>query len=292
MKTPRSNKDGLFGLVPAYRFATFRTLFALVNIFTFIPRLNQVIYEYIQSSFHLPMQPWIPIPALPAQMAPIFIPLQYLASGLLFLGIIPRISAGFLSMSGLYIFLLDAKHYSHTAQFHLLLLAILAVSKNKLSLIDLFQEKKRKSSYEEAWPEYLVRFQLSIVFFYTALDKIFSPFWGYAGTFFIYELGDRYLTSQSLSPLPWLQTFVRSIILTAPGIASMCTIALEFFLAAAFLFKPFWKWAIIAGLFFTVMIKLLMNPEVFAWDLMATLVLLLPTSGKSDQTAVLPSKAR
>ncbi len=253
-------RNKLFSRVPACRFATFRTLFAFANLIYVIPRCSEILNGYFNSSFHLPVASWIP--ALPPQAGWLLIGLQYLSGTLLFLGLLPRLSAGFLLLSGLYFFSLDRYFYSHNIQLHFIFLAILTVSPNRLSLFDLVRGKKR-GAQAEAWPEHLVRFQLFVIFFYSGLDKIFSPFWGLSGSFFVYEFGHPMWTR--FSPL-------------VPGIISVLIILFEFFLAAAFLLKPLWKFAFWAGFFFVVGTELLISPTMFIWDILAALVLFIPSA--------------
>ncbi len=267
----------MFERVPACRFAVFRTFIALANLFYFIPRQNRVVDYYIHSWFHQPTLDWIPTISVHAGF--IFMGLQYLVGMLLLFGVAARLSAGFLSLCGLYVLLLDKIHFSHNGELHVIFLFILALSNNKLSLIDLFREKKRTSYEMEAWPEYLIRFQLFVVFFYTALDKMFSPFWGSTGSFLVYELGNQTVFRLD-APTTWFYAVVGLIVSAAPGMISILVIGVEFFLAAAFLFRRLWNWAVRVSLLFIIVIELLISPGLFTWDLLAALVLFLPAGIK------------
>ena len=226
-----------FKQVPGHRLAFFRMAIAATTILFVIPRIQGAVHSYLASSFHTPMLPWMP--PLPAHTEQALAFAEYTAAACLLVGFLPRLAAGFLAASGLYIFLLDTRHYSHWGQFHLILLTLLACSKAR-----------------EAWPEHLIRFQLSILLFYTALDKVFSPYWGASGTFFYYEL----------------EALARLI---APGLLSSATIGLEFFLAVGLLFKPLWRIAVPLGFLFAAALQFFIGPVAFAWDFMAVLILFL-----------------
>ena len=247
-----------FKQVPAYRLAFFRMAVATTTILIFIPHLDRVIYNYLASSFHTPMISWLP--TLPAHTGRALVLAQYTAAMGLLLGFLPRLGAGFLAASGLYVFLSDTRHYSHWGQFHLILLALLACSKDRLPLWRLFR-KNNATMTCEAWTEHLIRFQLSIVLFYSAIDKVFSPYWGVSGTFFTTERGASAMTN--------------FLLLSYPSAASILVIGLEFFLAAAFLFRPLWRIAALVGLGFAIALQLLIKPVAFAWDFMAVLILFL-----------------
>jgi hypothetical protein len=121
---------------------------------------------------------WVPNLTLFTAGALIFA--RNVAAWFLLLGIYPRISAAFLAASGAYVFLLDWSHFSHNAHLHLLLLALLACSNDRVSLWRLVQPDDGQAA-TLAWPERLVIIQLSIVFFFTALDKVVNPAWGASG---------------------------------------------------------------------------------------------------------------
>ena len=133
-----------FKQVPAYRLALFRAAIAITTIIFVIPRLNVAVQNYLASSFHIPMLSWLP--TFPACTAQTFKLAEYAAAACLLIGFFPRLAAGFLAVSGLYVFLLDAQHYSHWGQFHLIILILLTCSKNNLSLIPLFRKDSNSPS--------------------------------------------------------------------------------------------------------------------------------------------------
>ena len=242
-----------FKQVAGYRLAFFRVAIAATTIIFVIPCLKTAVYSYLGSSFHDPMLSWIP--PLPVHTGRALVFTEYAAAIGLLLGFLPRLSAGFLAASGLYVFLLDTRHYSHWGQFHLILLTLLACSKARFSLLRLFRKDKTLPTCQ-AWPEHLIRFQLSILLFYTALDKVFSPYWGASGMFFTYEF----------------DALTRRI---APSLLSSAIIGLEFFLAVSFLFRPLWRMAVPLGFLFAAALQFFIGPITFAWDFMAVLILFL-----------------
>jgi hypothetical protein len=243
-----------FGQVPAHRMALFRMAIAVTTVMFFIPNSQKMIHHYLASSFHDPMLPGIS--GLAPQAGKILIIVQYLAAWGLFFGILPQIGAGFLALSGLYAFLLDTQYYSHWYQFHLILLTLLSFSKERLSIVRWLRRDNESSPTCPAWPENLIRFQLSIVLFHTALNKVFSPYWGSSGEFFTVGFGT--LAFPDSSPFFPLREFMRSALLAYPSAASLGVIGLEFFLATAFLFRPLWRVATITGLGFALALQLLM----------------------------------
>ncbi len=258
--TPTIRWDNFwFKQVPGYRLAFFRIAIAATTIIFVIPRLNGAVHSYLASSFHTPMLSWIP--SLPAHTQRALALAEYTAAVCLLLGLLPRLAAGFLAASIFYIFLLDTRYYSHWCQFHLILLTLLACSKARFS-----------------WPEHLIRFQLSILLFYTALDKVFSPYWGTSGMFFTYEfdsLKNTVMPGLLSSPLAWLKAQGLGVFVRFPAVISIATIGLEFFLAVGFLFRPCWRIAVPLGFLFAAALEFFMGPISFAWDFMAVLILFL-----------------
>ncbi len=226
-----------FSQVPAHRLALFRMALAVTTVMFFMPYSQKMIHHYLASSFHNPMLPGIP--DLVPWAGRMLIIAQYLAVGGLFLGVLPQLGAGILALSGFYVFLLDKQYYSHWYQFHLILLTLLSFSKERLSLVGWIRRDNNGSPTCPAWPENLIRFQLSIVLFHTALNKAFSPYWGSSGKFFTVGFGT--LAFPDGSPFFALREFMLSALLAYPAAASLCVIGLEFFLAIAFLFRPLWR---------------------------------------------------
>lgn len=113
-------------------------------------------------------------------------------------------------MAGAWVLLLDPEHYSHGAQFHLTLLAL-----------------------------------AGFVFFYAALDKVFSPAWGLKGT------GLPALRMADHGPgLGLVQRANRALLRVIPGALSVGTILTEFLLAAVAVVPRLWRVGLFTGLTF------------------------------------------
>ncbi len=199
----------------------------------------------------------------------------------LFAGFLPRLSAAILASGGLYIFLLDVRNYQHWIQFHILLLAILSVT--KLPPLSCLFKKKDPEPVVEAWPEYLVLYQLSIVFFYGALEKVFSPFWGLSGTFFLYELDPSQIAGAG--GLALLQKELFQTGFTHPAAASLAVIVIEFFIALTLLFRSLRLAAAAAGFLFCLLLEFLIKPSLFPWDAAACFLLLLFAKSRKTTAA-------
>ncbi len=267
-------QDFWFKQVPARRFLFFRTALAMITLLSYLPRINGMIQDYISSSFHVPMLSGIP------GLSPLFgktlILTQFLACLSLLFGIWPQLFAIFLTWAGLYVFLLDNFHYAHWFLFHLILLAIVGCA-DQPAAVRLFKKSDLNSC--PAWAEHLIRFQISIVLFYSALDKVFSPFWGRTGTFFVYEISpalNNALAIHSHSPFSQFRIALFKASIPHSGALSIATIGIEFFLAAGLLFRPFWKIVVPFGFLFAVALEFFISPRSFAWDLMAVFILFYP----------------
>lgn len=280
MPRPRSsipgNTDfgaGWFAAIPAYRPATFRVLLAVITLVFHVPKFSGLISAYAASAFHVPPAfAWIPV--LTPLWGALLIALQYVAGLGLLLGIGPRVCAWFLAIVGFYVISLDPEHYAHNAQFHLTLLALVGCSGDRVRLPGLLRADADGDRCP-AWAERLVRIQLGIVFFYAALDKVFSPYWRLSGAV-LPSLG----VTEHWPGLAWLQGFNQVVISAFPAAASVATVALEFFLAVAFLWRPLWRPGIVVAFVFMVYLEFLVRPGAFTWDVLAALVLFLPAGDR------------
>ena len=238
-----------------------------------VPKFNRLIGEYLSSAFHTsPAFAWLP--ALTRTEGAALIVLQYVAAFGLLLGLAPKVSAWFLAAVGLYVIGLDPEHYSHNAQFHLTLLALVGCSSDRVSLVRLLQGDDGHTC--SAWPERLVRIQLSIVFFYAALDKVFSPFWGVTGA-----LLTTLDVAQHGTALTAVVRANQAVIREFAAPLGMLTIAIEFFLAVAFLFRRLWPAALLLCFVFVVYLEFLVRPGLFTWDTLAALVMFVPANDRS-----------
>ena len=154
-------------------------------------------------------------------------PVRRPPAGLL-LGWARAFARGFSPRVGAWVMLLDPEHYSHNAHFHLTLLALVGCASDGLSLRRSCSEDDGDASRCPAWPEHLVRLQVAIVFFYAALDKVFSPFWGMLGGSWPPGLDGR----PRPRPRAWLQRPQPAPLSPpCPACLSVATIATEFSLA-------------------------------------------------------------
>jgi hypothetical protein len=272
--TPDTFGVGWFDLVPAYRLASLRVALAVTTLAFHVPKYNGLIDAYTASAFHLPPAfPWIPTLGRPAGV--VLIVLHHAAGWSLLLGWAPRLCAWFLTVAGFYVLSLDPEYYAHNAQFHLTLLALVGCSSDRVSLRRLITDDGGGATCP-AWPERMIRIQLAIVLFYTAVDKILSPHWGLSGAV---------LAAQRLAPhgpgLAWLQNVNEAALPAVAGVLSVATIALELFLAVSFLARPLWPMAIAVAFLFVVYLEFILRPGVFAWDVMAALLVFTPAGDRA-----------
>jgi hypothetical protein len=261
--------SGWFALVPAYRLATFRTGVALLTLVFHVPKFSAIIRDYTASAFHVsPALAWLPVPTL--SLGALLVGLQYLAAASLLLGFGAGACGWLLAGAGFYVLLLDPEHYSHNAHFHLTLLALIGCSRDGISLRRLIGGADADARCP-AWPERLVRLQVAIVFFYAALDKVFSPFWGFSGR----RLAGLRMAEHGLG-LDWIQRINQAAARAAPALLSVATIAIEFFLAAAALLRPLWRVGLVVGILFISHLEFLVKPGLFVWDMFAAGFLFLP----------------
>ncbi|MGH7179930.1 MAG: HTTM domain-containing protein, partial [Tepidisphaeraceae bacterium] len=233
------------------------------------------------STFHVPpVLPWLPIPT--PLFATALMCLQYVAAAALLFGVWTRATAWFLAGIGLYVLLLDPEHFSHNAYFHVTLLVLIGCASDRVSLARLINGRDADARCP-AWPEQLVRIQVAIVFFYAALDKVFSPNWG---------LGGRRLLTVRIEEhglgLNWIQRLNELAVRSAPGALSVATIIIEFFLALAPLIRRLWAPGLIVGLLFMTYLEFLVKPGLFAWDIFAAGILFLPAGDGAWQIRLDP----
>ena len=283
--TPGSGRGaGWFALVPAYRLAALRVCLAVTTLVFHIPKFNELIRGYTASAFHVPPAfGWLP-PLTPAAGAAL-IPLQYAAALALLVGAWPRACAWFLAVSGIWVMLLDPEHYSHNAHFHLTLLALAGCSSDGLSLVRLSREDDAAARCP-GWPERLIRAQIAIVFFYAALDKVWSPFWGVSGRVFA-----GLMIADHGFGLELFQRANLKLLRAAPGALSVGTILTEFFLATAALVPRLWPIGLVLGFAFAVSIEFLLRPGLFAWDLLVAGLVFLPAGDRGWTVVYLPTCA-
>ncbi|MGH7213604.1 MAG: HTTM domain-containing protein, partial [Tepidisphaeraceae bacterium] len=127
-----------------------------------------------------------------------------------------------------------------------------------------------------AWPEHLLRLQVAIVFFFTALDKVFSPAWGVAGA----RVAALELKSHRW-PLRLLQELNASLIARHAGVLSVFTIVFEFAIALAALSPATWGWCVALGIGFATYLEFAVEQNLFAWDVLATMLLFLPAGDRA-----------
>jgi hypothetical protein len=262
-----------FQPVPAYRIAAFRVAVALTTIDFHVHHFDQYFREYLRSSFHYPLYPWVPSLSLYAAI-PLFFARGVAAWFLLF-GFYPRLSAALLAASGFYGILVDGLYYSHNTHLHLLLLALLSCSDDRVNLWQLIQPDEGQA-VTLAWPERLVVLQLCIVFFFTTLDKIGNPAWGTSGGM-IMQLD----TLDRGHPFAWTHDLNQTILRSIPGVLSVATIILEFIVAVTLLFQPLWRVAIPLVIAFMMWLEFLLQPDLFPWDVTAIMLLLLPAGDRA-----------
>ena len=264
---------GWFEPVPAYRLATFRVALAVTTIVFHVPKFNALIDGYAGSAFHVPPAlSWIPL--LTPWQGTTLGALQHVAAWGLLFGLAPRLCAWFLVAVGFYVISLDPEHFAHNAQFHLTLLALAGCSSDRITLPRLLQTDDAAATCP-AWPERLVRLQLSIVFFFAALDKVFSPAWRVSGAL-LAVLG----VAEHAPGLAWLQRINQAALRTFPAAMSIVTTALEFFLAVAVLHRPLWRAGLVVGFVFVTYLEFLVRPGVFTWDVLAALLVFVPAADR------------
>jgi hypothetical protein len=200
--------------------------------------------------------------------------LQYLAALSFLFGFFPRLCAWFLAAAGFYVISLDPEHYSHNAQFHLTLLALAGCSRDRVTLWQLLREGETGNTCP-AWPEILVRIQVSIVFFYAALDKVFSPYWSLSGGL----LAAMALTEHGRG-LARLQSLNQSAIRAFPSVMSVVIATLEFSLAVVFQCRSWWRVGIVVASCFVMYLEFLLRPGVFAWDMLAAFFVMVPAGDR------------
>jgi len=267
--TSKLDESLWFRKVPAYRIAVFRVAIAIITMFYFIPQFSDYVHTYQFNAFHIPMIPGM-LTFHPIVNFALILILWLVAWTLLF-GFYPRLSAAVLATIGVYIFLIDCRHYNHNLQFHFIILCILSFAKDGVSIRKLYRGDEAEITCE-VWPELLISYQVAIVFFYAAIEKVFSPFWGSSGTFFILHRDH---------PLDWIQTLAPNLLATFVGPISVLTIIVEFFVSIAFLFRFRQPFVLFLMFLFFVATELLTRAGVFAWDLIASLILFFPAADRA-----------
>jgi Vitamin K-dependent gamma-carboxylase len=269
---PRGER-GWLDPVPAYRLATLRACLAVVTLVFHVPKFSGLLDAYTRSAFHVaPAFAWIPTPSRGAGIA--LMVLQHAAAWCLLLGWAPRVAGWLLAGAGAYIMALDPEHYSHNAHFHLTLLALIGCASDRISLRRLILGGD-DDARTPGWPEWLIRAQLAIVFFYAALDKVLSPGWGLTGAV---------LTGPGFAPhapgLAGLQQLNQTVLGAIPAVLSVATIATELGLAIAFVVPGLSALAIALSVGFMTYLEFMVRPGVFTWDVLIALLVLSPAADR------------
>ncbi len=255
----------LFSKVPAYRLATFRVLFAAVTVLCYIPHLIEQIRAYSQVSFHVP---WIQgVPSWPGKSIFLLVPVLWLAGWAMLFGLRRRLAAAVLFTIGSYVFIIDVQHYSHNSSFHLVLMFLFIFADDGMDIRELFRTNEQDRVIA-SWKELLFLWQIGFVFFYATVEKIFSPFWGAKGSYFIY---------QTTHPTDWIRGLNPGLIQAAAPALSLAVSGAELFVALVYFFGIRKRWAVAVALALFAGLEVLERPYVFAWDLIASTVLFAPT---------------
>jgi len=282
LTAPERFWSGWFDVVPAYRLATLRVLLAVITLVFHVPKFNRMIADYTASSFHVPPAfSWIPVLSPAGGMA-LMLAQDVAAWGLL-LGWAPRLCAWLLAGAGFYVMSLDPEFFAHNAHFHLTLLALIGCSADRVSLRRLLAEDDAGSRCP-AWPERLVGIQLAIVFFYAAVDKILSPYWGLSGA----SLAAQHLSTRGPA-FDRLQRMNEAALPVLAGALSVVTIVLEGFVAAAFLIRALRPIGIVVTALFVLYLEFVLKPGAFAWDVLAALLVFVPAGDRAWQVAYDPA---
>lgn len=272
---------GWFDSVSAYRLASLRVVLAAITLVFHVPKFNGIIDAYTISSFHLPPAfSWMP--SLTRSNGVVLMALQYVAAWSLLLGWAPRLWAWFLATAGFYVMSLDPEYYAHNAHFHLTLLALIGCATDRISLRRLLVDDGVEAQCP-AWPERLIRIQLAIVFFYAAVDKVLSPHWGLSGA----VLAAQRLVAHGPG-LASLQRVNGAVLHRNAGVLSVATIAVEFFLATAFLVRPLWSMGVAVASAFVLYLEFILRPGMFAFDVLAALLVFAPAGDRAWKVAYGP----
>ena len=274
--------SGWLDLVPAYRLATLRVVLAVITLVFHVQKFNRIIADYAASSFHVPPAfSWLPILS-PAGGAALMIAQVVAAWGLL-LGWAPRLCAWILAIVGFYVMSLDPEFFAHNAHFHLTLLALIGCSADRVSLRRLLADDDAGARCP-AWPERLIGIQLAIVFFYAAVDKILSPYWGLSGS----SLAAQRVSTRGPA-FDRLQRMSEAALPTLARPLSVATIVLEAFVAVALLVRALRPIGLAVTALFVLYLELVLKPGVFAWDVLAALLVFAPAGDRAWRVAYDPA---
>ncbi|MDX1382210.1 MAG: HTTM domain-containing protein [Thermoanaerobaculia bacterium] len=257
--------------VPAYRLAAFRVVVAATSLCKFLPVLADWLLAAAASPATTATLPWLP--HVPTAGVAVLLGLGFVAAGSLLVGWRPATSA--LYLAGLGAWGYAAGNHSHNGLLHVLLLVLVACSSERLSLSRLVREDDAGATCA-GWPERLLRVQLSIVYFHTAVDKIWSPLWGLDGLRLTYLESTR-----ALPGLAELHRWTLAALAAHAGTMSVAVIVAELALAVGLLLPPLWPALPIANAAFALALEFLLEPALFPWDLLAVTLLFLPAADRA-----------
>jgi len=265
--------DSWFQAVPAYRLAAFRVVLATTTLCNFLPILSRWLLQGAGSPATTATIPWVP--HLPLPVVVCLLAVGFVAGITLMAGWRPSAAAAYLVALGIYGYALG--NHSHNGFLHLLLLALVALSTDGLTLQRLVAANDTAATCP-AWPERLLRLQLSMVYFHTAVDKMFSPAWGVGGLRLSFLTGTRYLPGIAL-----FHHWSLATIGAFPGLVSVVIIAGEIGLAVGLAVRRLWPYAVAVNIAFALALEFLLLPAMFPWDLMALMILFLPAADRAYQ---------
>jgi hypothetical protein len=211
----------------------------------------------------IPFFPWIPL--LPASALPAFIALWLVAALLLVVGWKTRVAGCVLTLVTWYALLLDQQVYSNHLYLLALLILLLTISDSGAAW-SLDARQRAAPSDVAAWPIVLLKLQVTLVYFFSAIAKI-TPLYLSGEVMALMLKNEGWLAL----PQPWRTPAVMSCL-------AMASIAAELFIAIGLWSPRLRRFAIVTGIGFHLSILAIMNSSrlsllIFALSMFAAYVL-------------------
>jgi Vitamin K-dependent gamma-carboxylase len=158
-----------------------------------------VIRGFYQNEFYVPYAPWYPLPSEPFYVA-ILLTLV-LAGSCMIVGVVTRPAVTIAFLLHTFHLFLNQMWYRHNRYFLVLCLMLLAFSPCNRA----FALQRRKGApWGPLWTTYLVRIQLSLIYFASATSKTLDPDWSSGRVLYDIGLAGGW---DAVAP-PWLQGIV------------------------------------------------------------------------------------
>jgi hypothetical protein len=215
----------------AHPLALFRMALALCAWVFGIEVWAMGLHVLASDTLAVPFTSWLP--CLPLALLPAFVGAWSILASMLLVGMWSRVASAMLGAMNGYVLLVDQQLYSNHQYLLTLLLLLLALTDSG-ACWGIDARRVRARAIVRAWPVFLIKLQISVVYGFAALSKINAVY--LSGV----VIKEHFMYAPAWFTPPWVLS------VTLPLLAVL-SIGMEWFLAVA-LWSARWRWlALVCG---------------------------------------------